>query len=301
MVVKDLVLVQTHPISSSSKKIVGTFKPYEVVKVGNNNVVIWKLGKQTMVNVDQVWIYHQRERDEGVVESEGSDNNSSKATQLETEGDISLNRERNNMVEKWRDKRKWNDGSTESFMKLCQFRQEKKGCRKELTGRKVALPHRGRTTFTSREDHLETTSSIRGVYPPLFILVHQQGRGSEEQKSMKDMFLYRESSPCPPKKKKKKRCQQKTGTVRKEQSGPDESSQGDQALMTYRADISPVEGRSNPGCPESNPTSDGAREQSTRRPILNREIKVSRIYEKTTQAGDPSLWRFSVGNPPKRI
>ncbi|GFS40596.1 uncharacterized protein NPIL_128481 [Nephila pilipes] len=43
--IKDLVLVQTHPMSSASKRIVSKFKrkfegPYEVMKVENNNVVI---------------------------------------------------------------------------------------------------------------------------------------------------------------------------------------------------------------------------------------------------------------------
>ncbi|GFT53510.1 uncharacterized protein NPIL_504851 [Nephila pilipes] len=74
--VKDLVLVQTHPMSSASKRIVSKFKPkfvgtFEVMKVENNNVAIWKGGKLITVNIDQVRIYHSRERDEGVVETDG--------------------------------------------------------------------------------------------------------------------------------------------------------------------------------------------------------------------------------------
>ncbi|GFY12035.1 hypothetical protein TNCV_4975351 [Trichonephila clavipes] len=78
---------------------------------------------------------------------------------------------------------------------------------------------------------------------------------------------------------------------RKDQSGPDEYIQGGQVLMTS----SPVEGRSNTGCLESSPTSDAAGEQPTKKPILSREIKVSRIYGKTTPAVDLNPWRFSVG------
>ncbi|GFR32754.1 hypothetical protein TNCT_529221 [Trichonephila clavata] len=78
--------------------IVGKFKtkfegPYEVLKVEDNKVVIWKLGKQITVDVDQVRIYHSRERDEVVVDAEtersraahieGLDDNRSRAAQAE--------------------------------------------------------------------------------------------------------------------------------------------------------------------------------------------------------------------------
>ncbi|GFV67776.1 hypothetical protein TNCV_4624561 [Trichonephila clavipes] len=57
--------------------------------------------------------------------------------------------------------------------------------------------------------------------------------------------------------------QKKPKQLRKYQSGSDESSQKDQVLMTYRADNSPGK------C---------------------KEIKVSRMHEKTFQAGDLSAW-----------
>ncbi|GFX79623.1 hypothetical protein TNCV_826111 [Trichonephila clavipes] len=39
--------------------------------------------KQIEVKVDQVWIYHPRERDEGVVDTEGLDSNESRAAHRE--------------------------------------------------------------------------------------------------------------------------------------------------------------------------------------------------------------------------
>ncbi|GFT62358.1 hypothetical protein NPIL_589311 [Nephila pilipes] len=77
-------------MSSASKRIVSKFipkfeGPYEVMKVENNNVVIWKGSKLITVNVDQVRIYHPRERDEGVVETDGLDGEGSRAEQVESE------------------------------------------------------------------------------------------------------------------------------------------------------------------------------------------------------------------------
>ncbi|GFU74467.1 hypothetical protein TNCV_1521191 [Trichonephila clavipes] len=91
-----------------------------------------------------------------------------RVTQLETEGNISLARERDNMMEQCREKRKKNEGSTESSTKMGEPWHKKKGRWKELSGRKDVLPHSGRTIITSREGHLETTNSTRGEYPPLF-------------------------------------------------------------------------------------------------------------------------------------
>ncbi|GFX19536.1 uncharacterized protein TNCV_2074451 [Trichonephila clavipes] len=67
--VNDLVLIATHPLSSATKKVVAKFKPkfegpYRVLKVKNNNVVIWRSGKRLTVNVDQVRIYRHRKCDE---------------------------------------------------------------------------------------------------------------------------------------------------------------------------------------------------------------------------------------------
>ncbi|GFU37168.1 hypothetical protein NPIL_136351 [Nephila pilipes] len=84
---KDLVLVQMHPISLASKRI----------------------GAIT-VNVDQVLIYHPREKDEGVVETDGLDGEGSRAEQVETEGSKGLAREESTKEEQWRSKRMRNEG-----------------------------------------------------------------------------------------------------------------------------------------------------------------------------------------------
>ncbi|GFX40169.1 uncharacterized protein TNCV_4318041 [Trichonephila clavipes] len=75
--VNDWVLVKTHPIRSATKKVVPKFKPkfegpYRVLRVQNNNVVIWRAGRRITVNIDHVRIYHQRKRDERVIAAESS-------------------------------------------------------------------------------------------------------------------------------------------------------------------------------------------------------------------------------------
>ncbi|GFS55498.1 hypothetical protein NPIL_559831 [Nephila pilipes] len=84
------------------------------MKVENNNVVIWKGGKSITVNVDQVRIYHTRERDEGVVEIDGLDGERSRAEQVETEGSKGLAREESSKEEQWRGKRTRSEESIES-------------------------------------------------------------------------------------------------------------------------------------------------------------------------------------------
>ncbi|GFT17653.1 retrovirus-related Pol polyprotein from transposon 412 [Trichonephila clavipes] len=76
------VLIKTHLLSSTTKKVVAKFKPkfegpYRVLEVKNNNFVIWRSGKRLTVNVDQVRIYHHRKSDEMEIRTNSSDNNSS--------------------------------------------------------------------------------------------------------------------------------------------------------------------------------------------------------------------------------
>ncbi|GFY06747.1 retrovirus-related Pol polyprotein from transposon opus [Trichonephila clavipes] len=51
-------------------------RPYRVLGVKNNNVVIWKAGKRLTINVDQVRIYRHRKCDETEVGTGSSDNGS---------------------------------------------------------------------------------------------------------------------------------------------------------------------------------------------------------------------------------
>ncbi|GFY03815.1 uncharacterized protein TNCV_1195951 [Trichonephila clavipes] len=69
--VSDWVLIETHPLSSATRKVVAKFKPkfegpYRVLDVKIKNVVIWKEGKRLTINVDQVRIYRHRKYDETV-------------------------------------------------------------------------------------------------------------------------------------------------------------------------------------------------------------------------------------------
>ncbi|GFW04705.1 uncharacterized protein TNCV_3897571 [Trichonephila clavipes] len=70
--VNDWVLVQTHLLSSATKKVVAKFKPkfegpYKVLKVQHNNLLVWKAGKRLTVNIVQVRLYHQKKSDENVI------------------------------------------------------------------------------------------------------------------------------------------------------------------------------------------------------------------------------------------
>ncbi|GFU01374.1 hypothetical protein NPIL_171171 [Nephila pilipes] len=116
---------------SVGKRIVSKFKPkfkgpYEVKKVENNNMVIWIGGKSITVNVDQVRIYHPRERDEGVVDTDGLDVERSRAEQVETEGSKGLAREETSKKEKWRGKRMMSKGLTESCNNKERLHQSKR-------------------------------------------------------------------------------------------------------------------------------------------------------------------------------
>ncbi|GFU58453.1 uncharacterized protein NPIL_323141 [Nephila pilipes] len=101
---KDLVLVQTHPMRSGSKRI-----------------------------ANQVQIYHARERDEGVVETDGLNGEGSRTDQVETEGSKGLAREETSKKEHWRGKRVRNKGSTES----CNIKDRRLQSKK-MTGREAA-------------------------------------------------------------------------------------------------------------------------------------------------------------------
>ncbi|GFT62791.1 hypothetical protein NPIL_292241, partial [Nephila pilipes] len=62
----------------------------------------------------QVRIYHSRERDEGVMETDGLDGEGSRAEQVETEGSKGLAREESTKKEQWRNKRMRSERSIES-------------------------------------------------------------------------------------------------------------------------------------------------------------------------------------------
>ncbi|GFU29372.1 hypothetical protein NPIL_98811 [Nephila pilipes] len=61
----------------------------------------------------EVRIYHPRERDEGVVETDGSDGEGSRAEQVECEYSKGLAREETSKKKQWRSKRMISEGLTE--------------------------------------------------------------------------------------------------------------------------------------------------------------------------------------------
>ncbi|GFW29837.1 uncharacterized protein TNCV_3937041 [Trichonephila clavipes] len=90
--VNNLVLVQTHFISAAGRRVGGRFipkfeGPYTVLEVRNNNLILWKKGRRVTVNVDQVRVYHPRQsdtiifdsNDETLYEGKGSSNGSSRS------------------------------------------------------------------------------------------------------------------------------------------------------------------------------------------------------------------------------
>ncbi|GFS70015.1 hypothetical protein NPIL_62931 [Nephila pilipes] len=134
----------------ASKRIVNKFKhkfegPYEVMKVENNNVIIWKEGKSITVDVDQVRIYQPRERDEGVVETDGLNGERSRAEQVESEYSKGLARE-SSKKQKWRGKVMVSEGSTES----CNDRKYRHQSERRLPGRMNERKRPG-IRITSRE------------------------------------------------------------------------------------------------------------------------------------------------------
>ncbi|GFS85770.1 hypothetical protein NPIL_684451 [Nephila pilipes] len=106
------------------------------MKVENNNVVIWKGGKLITVNVDQVRIYHPRERDESVVDTEGLDGERSRAEQVETEG----SRKETCKEKQRRIKRRRSEGSTESSNKHESQHQSKRRPHVRRNWRKCSAP-----------------------------------------------------------------------------------------------------------------------------------------------------------------
>ncbi|GFV33767.1 uncharacterized protein TNCV_4568821 [Trichonephila clavipes] len=164
--VNDLMLVQTHPISSASKKVVAKFKPkfegpYRFLSVQNNNFVIWKAGRRTIVNVKQVRIYHQKKSDEGVVEkdssisceseyqsnssefsrprlyrSQGFRSNESREKQVENGGKTSVDGNKSGRREHWLRKRKKISVSNESS----KIKIEKEDRLTEVSDHKRRLP-----------------------------------------------------------------------------------------------------------------------------------------------------------------
>ncbi|GFX30393.1 hypothetical protein TNCV_3460441 [Trichonephila clavipes] len=82
--INDWVLLKTHPLSSATMKKVVKFKPkfegpYRVLKVQNNNLILWKVRKRITVDIDKVRarIYHQRKSDENVIKVGNSDSRGS--------------------------------------------------------------------------------------------------------------------------------------------------------------------------------------------------------------------------------
>ncbi|GFT44969.1 hypothetical protein NPIL_649991 [Nephila pilipes] len=67
-----------------------------------------------MVNVDQVRIYYPRERNEGVVDTDGLEGEGSRAKQAETEGSKGLAKKEISKKKQWQGKRMRSEGSTES-------------------------------------------------------------------------------------------------------------------------------------------------------------------------------------------
>ncbi|GFU36840.1 hypothetical protein NPIL_220601 [Nephila pilipes] len=111
------------------------------MKVENNNVVIWKGSKLIKGNVDHVRIYHPREWDEGIMETDGLNGERSRAEQVETEGNKGLARG------KWQIKRMMSEGSTES----CNDREGRHQSERRLLVRINGRKRPGTRNMTRRE------------------------------------------------------------------------------------------------------------------------------------------------------
>ncbi|GFS98619.1 hypothetical protein NPIL_342331 [Nephila pilipes] len=111
---------------------------------------MWLLGnggKLITVNVDQVQIYHPRERGEGVVETDGLNGERSRAELVETEGSKGVASEESSKEGQWRGRRVRSKGSTESCNDREGRIQNERGLPVKMNGRKRP----GIRKMTSRE------------------------------------------------------------------------------------------------------------------------------------------------------
>ncbi|GFT04714.1 hypothetical protein NPIL_226981 [Nephila pilipes] len=116
-----------------------------------------------MVNVDQVRIYHPRERDKGVVKIDGLDGEGSRIELVETECMKVLAREETSKKEKWRGKRMMSEESTESSNKHESQHQSKRRTPVRRNWRKCSAPSLVENTDI-KDDPMRTSSGERGRF-----------------------------------------------------------------------------------------------------------------------------------------
>ncbi|GFU63220.1 uncharacterized protein TNCV_2656661 [Trichonephila clavipes] len=106
-------------MSAAGRRVVGKFMPkfegpYRALDVRNNNLIIWKKGKNVTVNIDQVRVYHPRQSDtisldshvETLYEGQRSSNGSSRSHP----GKSKRSRKTSSEESKGRKSNKGNDG-----------------------------------------------------------------------------------------------------------------------------------------------------------------------------------------------
>ncbi|GFU36466.1 hypothetical protein NPIL_660631 [Nephila pilipes] len=116
-----------------------------------------------MVNVDQVRIYHPRERDKGVVKTDGLDGERSRAELVKTKDSKGLAREETSKNEKWGGKRMMSEGSTESSNKHGSQHQSKRRNSVRRNWRKRSAPLFVENTEV-KDDPMRTSSGKRGRF-----------------------------------------------------------------------------------------------------------------------------------------
>ncbi|GFS92771.1 hypothetical protein NPIL_372131 [Nephila pilipes] len=99
-----------------------------------------KGGKPITVNVDQVQLYHPRERDEGVVKTYGLDGERSRVEQVEFKGSKGLARDETSKKEQWRGKRMMSEGLNEYSNKRERQHQSKRRPPVRRNWRKCNVP-----------------------------------------------------------------------------------------------------------------------------------------------------------------
>ncbi|GFS82691.1 hypothetical protein NPIL_278291 [Nephila pilipes] len=136
-----------------------------------------------------VRIYHPRERDEGVAETDGLDGERSRAEQVETEGSKGLAREETSRKEKWRGKRMMSEGSTESSNNKERRHRSKRRPPVRRNWRKLSAPSSlVENSEVKRLPHGSCKWSIR----PILVSLPSQGASVDNQ------VLSGRSSPGPP-------------------------------------------------------------------------------------------------------
>ncbi|GFT09849.1 hypothetical protein NPIL_180231 [Nephila pilipes] len=136
----------------------------------------------------------EKERDEGVLETDGFDGEGSRAEQVETGGSKGLVREETSKEKQWRGKRMRSEGSTESCNNRESWHQSKRRLPERRNWRKRSAPSLVEITEVKRRPH----ESCKWRKRPIPVLLPSETRKMTRREAADESgVLSRRSSLCP--------------------------------------------------------------------------------------------------------